>query len=194
MGPVGSDAHQIGLAGDRCTAQFHRLHGLQDLMAEGDEIHCREMVSDVAERTSHIMLGNTEFIRNIFCKFAYIELAVNHDNSDHGRGEEVGHIIIDGGKLSDLGLILGVDRVEFLVDRLQLFVGTLQLFIGRQQFLIGRLKLRVDGLELCDCMAEIVLRDMQILFQRRGKYIRVSHRSVRESYRRRRGRGFPGTP
>ena len=91
-------------------------------MAERNEVHRGKMVGDVAERASHVVFGDTELIRYILCEFAHVEFAVDHDNADHGRRQEVGHIVIDGGKLPDFGLILGVDRIQFLVDRLQLFI------------------------------------------------------------------------
>ena len=127
------------------------------------------------------MLRHAEFIRYVLGKLADIELSVHHDDAHQGRRQEVGHIIVDGGQLADLGLVFRVDRIELLVDGLQLFVGALQLLIGGQQLLVGRLQLRVDGLQLRDRAAEVVLGDMELLLQvrdplgRRGVNVVVVH-------------------
>ena len=48
---------------------------------------------------------------------------------------------------------------------MKLFVGTLKLFIGRKEFLVGRLQLRVDALEFCHSLFQVVLRYMQVFLQ-----------------------------
>ena len=126
-------------------------------MTEGYEVHSGKMVGDIAQRPADIVLRDAEFVGDILRELADIELAVHHNDAHQGGGEEVRHVVIDACQLSDLSLILGVDGIEFFIDRLQLLVGALQLFIGREQLLIGRLELRVYGLQLCDCVAEVVL-------------------------------------
>ena len=120
--PVRRYAHQVGLSGYGRAGKFNRLHSLQDLMAEGDQIHCRKVIGDVAEGASDIVFRHAELIRNILCKLADIKLAVDHDDTDKGSCKEVCHVIIDRCQLPDLGLVFGVYCIEFFVDGLQFFV------------------------------------------------------------------------
>ena len=106
-----------------------------------------------------------KFRRNIFGKFANIQIPVRHYDSHKGGGQEIGHIVVDRRQLVDFGLIFGVYGIKLLVDALQLLIGTLQFFIGRQELLVGCLQLRVDALELRHGLSEAVLRYVQVFLQ-----------------------------
>ena len=49
MGPVGRDADQVGLARDGSAGHLHGLHGVQDLVAELDQVDRGEMIGDIAQ-------------------------------------------------------------------------------------------------------------------------------------------------
>ena len=106
-----------------------------------------------------------KFRRNIFGKFADVQIPVRHNDSYEGGGQEIGHIVVDRRQLVDFGLVFGVYSIELLVYTLQLLIGTLQFFVGRQELLVGRLQLRVDALELRHGLSEAVLRHVQVFLQ-----------------------------
>ena len=102
---IGGDPDQIGLARDGGAVLLDGLHRGQHLFAQCDQVDGSEIESDVAQRPPHILVFYMEFRRDVFRELADTQVSVDHDDTDKRRGQEIGHIVVEGRKLVDLGLI-----------------------------------------------------------------------------------------
>ncbi len=83
---------------------------------------------------------------------------IQEDHAHLGAAQQIIHVVGHFSQFDDFLLVLGVDRVQFLVDRVQLLVGALQLFVRGHELLVGGLQLLVAGLHLFDGGLQIFLR------------------------------------
>ena len=163
--PVGGDPYQVSLSGFRSAEPLHGLLGLQHVPAELDQVNGREIVGDITQGTSHVLIQDIELAGDVLGEFPDIQFLVHHKHAHQGRGQEIRHIVVQAGKFCHLGLILGVDRVKLFVDRLQFLVGGLQLFAFGEELFVGSLQFRVHRFQFCHGLAEIVFRVAQLLLQ-----------------------------
>ena len=102
---IGRDPDQIGLASDGGAVLLDGLHRSQHLFAQCDKIDGGKIESDVAQRPPHILVFHMKLRRDVFRELADIQVSVNHNDTDKRRGQEIGHIVVEGRELVDFGLI-----------------------------------------------------------------------------------------
>ena len=102
---IGRDPDQVCLASYGSAVLLDRLHRGQHLFAQRDQVDGGKIESDVAQRPPYILVFHVEFRRDVFRELADIQVSVNHDDTDKRRRQEVGHIVVEGRELVDLGLI-----------------------------------------------------------------------------------------
>jgi hypothetical protein len=128
----------------------HQLHRIQ----HGEE------VGDMIEGVSHIAVDEFEGRDRLGGEFADHQVLVEKDGAQFGAQQQ----FVQLGQFDDLALVLGVDRIEFLVDRLQLFIGGLQLLHRGLQVLAGELQLLLQILNaLSGLLVEVIGLDRLVI-------------------------------
>ena len=111
---------------------------------------------DVGDRPAEVALDQAEDLGDRRGEALDAQLAVEKDRGDLGVLQQVLLIAQRAVEALDLGVELGVHRLQFLVDRLQLLLGSLEL-------LVRALQLLGDGLELLVRGFHLLVRGLELL-------------------------------
>ena len=164
LGAVGHDTHEERFA---CTRGDLLLHRLQILYYCADVVHQLVVCigdGEMIERPAEIGVAQVRDARERRRELADAEMAIEIERTDLDVFQQIVDVVVEADHLLNLGLVLGIDRVQLLVDGLQFLVGALQLFVRGNQLLVGRLQLFIRRFQLLDGRLQVFLCELEFAF------------------------------
>ena len=94
-----------------------------------------------------VTVAQVDYARDLVGEAPHVEVLVEEQRGDVRAVEQVLHVALRQREIVELGLQLGIDRLQLLVHRLRFFLGGRQLLVGGLQLLVGGLQLFVGRLQ-----------------------------------------------